>query len=81
MLGGDLSSALFAPPLLALLLASFLLVAVGLASVALPELALLPLDGFGTGVSSELRLQLHHARPDRVTLPARLIALRPLGPL
>lgn len=81
MLGGDLSSALFAPPLFALLLASFLLVAVGLSSVALPDLALLPLDGFRAGVSSKLRLQLHHACPDRVTLPTRLIALRPLGPL
>lgn len=75
MLGGDLSSALFAPPLFTLFLASFLLIAVGLASVALPDLTLLPLDGFRTGVSSKLRLQRHHARPDRMTLPTGLIAL------
>lgn len=75
MLGGGVDSACFAPPLFTLLLASFLLVAVGLSSVTLPDLAFLSLDGFGTGVASKLRLQLHHARPDRVTLPAGLIAL------
>ena len=75
MLGGDLGSALFAPPLFPLLLASFLLITVGLSSVALPNLTLLPLDGFRTGVSSKLRLQLHHACPDRMTLSTGLIAL------
>lgn len=75
MLRGDLSPALFAPPLFTLLLASFLLVTVRLSSVALPDLTLLPLDGFGAGVSSKLRLQLHHAFPDRMTFPAGLITL------
>ena len=56
MLGGDVDSACFAPPLFTLLLASFLLVAVGLSSIALPDLAFLPLDGFGARVTSELRL-------------------------
>lgn len=81
MLGGNLGSALCAPPLFTLLLTSFLLVTVGLSSVTLPNLTLLPLDGFGTGVSSKLRLQLHHACPDRMTLPTGLIALWPLSPL
>lgn len=75
MLGSDLRSALFAPPLFSLFLASFLLIAVGLSSIALPDLTLLPLDGFRAGVSSKLRLQLHHASPDRMTLPTGLIAL------
>ena len=81
MLGGDLSSALFAPPLFTLFLASFLLVAVRLSPGALPDLTLLPLDGFRTRVSSKLRLQLYHASPDGVTLPTGLIALWPLSPL
>jgi len=81
MLCGHFSSALFAPPLFTLFLASFLLVAVGLPSAALPYLTLLPLDGLGTRVSSKLRLQLHDACPDRMTLPTRLVALGPLGPL
>lgn len=75
MLGGDLGPALFAPPLFSLLFASSLLVAVRLTSVALPDLTLLPLDGFGAGVSSELRLQHYGACPDGVTLPAGLITL------
>lgn len=75
MLGGDFSSAQFAPPLFTLFLASFPLITVGLSSVALPDLTLLPLDGFRTGVSSKLRLQLHYTCPDRMTLPTRLIAL------
>ena len=81
VLGGDLSFALFAPSLFALLLAAFLLVTVGLSSSALPDLALLPLDGFSTCVSSKLRLHIQHAGPDRMTLTTGLIALRPLSPL
>lgn len=75
MLGGDFRSALFAPPLFSLLFASPLLVAASLASVALPDLTLLPLDGFRTRVSSKLWLQRDGARPDGVTLPAGLITL------
>lgn len=75
MLGGGLRSALFAPPLFSLLFASSLLVAVSLTSVALPDLALLPLDGFRARVSSKLWLQRCGACPDGVTLPAGLITL------
>lgn len=75
MLRGDLNSALFAPPLLTLFLASFFVLAVGLTSAALPDLALLPLDGFRAGVSSKVRLQLHAACPDHVTFPTGLVAL------
>lgn len=81
MLCGDLSRALFAPPLFTLFLAAFLLIAVRLSSVALPYFALLPLDGLGTRVSSKLRLKLYDACPDGVTLPTGLVALGPLGPL
>lgn len=81
MLGGDLRSALFAPPLFSLLFASSLLVAVRLTSVALPDLTLLPLDGFRAWVSSKLWLQHGGACPDGVTLPTGLITLGPLGPL
>lgn len=48
---------------------------------ALSDLALLPLDGFGAGAASELRLQLDHAGADGVTFAAGLVALGPLGPL
>lgn len=48
---------------------------------ALSDLALLPLDGFGTGAAPELRLQLDHAGADGVTFAAGLVALGPLGPL
>lgn len=75
MLRSDLRFTLFAPPLFSLFLASFLLISVGLPSIALPDLTLLPLDGFRAVVSSKLRLQLHHACPDCMTLPAGLIAL------
>lgn len=75
MLRRDLSSALFAPPLFSLLFASPLLVAVSLSAVALPDLTLLPLDGFGAGVSTKLWLQRHGAGPDGVTLPAGLVTL------
>lgn len=75
MLGGDLRSALFAPPLFSLLFASSLLIAVSLTSVALPDLALLPLDGFRARVSSKLWLQRRSACPDGVTFPARLVTL------
>lgn len=75
MLGGAFSPALFAPSLLALLPAPLLLVAVGLPSVAPPDLALLPLDGLGAVVSAKLRLQHHHTRPDGVTLPTGLVTL------
>lgn len=75
VLGGELRSALFAPPLFSLLFAPPLLVAVSLTSVALPELTFLPLDGFGARVSSELWLQGRGASPDGVTLPAGLITL------
>lgn len=81
MLGSDLSSALFAPPLFSLLFAPSLLVAVSLPSVAFPDLTLLPLDGFGARVSTKLWLQRHGAGPDGVTLPTGLITLRPLGPV
>ena len=75
MLRGDLSPALFAPPLFTLLLASFLLITISLSSVALPDLTLLPLDGFRTGVSTKLRFKLHHACPDCMSFPAGLITL------
>lgn len=48
---------------------------------ALSDLALLPLDGFGTGAASELRLQFDHAGADGVSFAAGLVALGPLGPL
>lgn len=81
VLRDPLRPALLALPLVPLLLASFLLVTVGLSSVALPDLTLLPLDGFSTGGSAELRLQHQHARAYRVTFPTGLVALGPLAPL
>lgn len=74
MFSGALDPA-FAPPLFALFLASFLLIAVALSPAALPDLTLLPLDGFETGVSAKLGLQCHLACPDHMTLPTGLIAL------
>lgn len=75
MLRGALSSSLFAPPLFTLFLATFLLVAVAQPSVALPDLALLPLYRLRTRISTKLRLKHHHACPDGVTFPTGLITL------
>lgn len=50
-------------------------------AAALSDLALLPLNGFGTGAATELRLQLDHAGADGVTFAARLVALGPVGPV
>lgn len=45
------------------------LIAVAAALIALPDLALLPLDDLRAGLAPELRLQLYHPRPDHVTFP------------
>lgn len=80
--GGGCLSLLAAPPPLPCTspLAAAPPLLLGFAS-ALSDLALLPLDGFGTGAAAELRLQLDHAGADGVALAAGLVALGPLGPL
>lgn len=75
MFRGELGPAHFAPPLFPLLPAPLLLVAAGLTPAALPDLALLPLDGLRAVVSAKLRLQGHRSSSDGVALPARLGAL------
>lgn len=71
----DLSSVQFAPPLVSLFFASFLVIPVALSSATLPDLTLLPLNALWAGVPPKLWLHHHHACSDGVTLPTRLVAL------
>lgn len=73
--------ALVVLPLLPGFFAFLSLFTVGASLITFPDLALLPLDCLGAGLTPELRLQLYHPCSDHVTLPARLATLGPLGPL